>query len=314
MTRAARGWRFIRDLIGKAYRDDIFFMAGAITFNLVIAIVPILLLAAGVTGWVLRARFVDPGAGAVGLVLRLLPRGAVDPDLVAALEDTVGGVVDRSAGLSLAGALVLVWISTRLVGTLRSVLRRVFDQRVDRSLVAGKWFDFRMVLVGASFIILGLGLARGTSQLIGLLSERAGLAPSRWVNEGAGAALELLFMWILLLVIYRVVPLGRLPRRTTLTAATITAVSLTVLKEAFAWYIRNVADFSSTYGNLATLAVLFFYLYYASVAFVLGGEASVVLNGLGPLAAERILNGEQEAAVSGEASPAGRPLVERVPQ
>ncbi|MEZ4422402.1 MAG: YihY/virulence factor BrkB family protein [Gemmatimonadota bacterium] len=301
MTRARAGWRTLRALVEKAYRDDIFFMAGAITFNLVIAIVPILLLAAGVTGWVLKARFVDPGAGAVGLVLRALPRGAVDPDLVTALEDTVAQVVDQSTGFSLAGALVLVWISTRLVGTLRSVLRRVFEQETDRSLLAGKWFDFRMVLVGAAFIILGLGLARGTSQLIRLASDRSGLMPRPWVSEGVGALLELAFMWVLLLIIYRVVPLRELPRRTALTAATLTAVGLALLKEAFAWYIRNVADFSSTYGNLATLAVLFFYLYYASVAFVLGGEIAVIT--AGPRPAEHNLK-----EPGSEAPPSAEPL------
>jgi hypothetical protein len=48
------------------------------------------------------------------------------------------------------GAVVLAWISTRLVGTLRVVLRRLFDLEEDRGIVRGKLFDFKVVLLGAS--------------------------------------------------------------------------------------------------------------------------------------------------------------------
>jgi uncharacterized BrkB/YihY/UPF0761 family membrane protein len=37
-----------------------------------------------------------------------------------------------------------------------------------------------------------------------------------------------------------------------------------------------VADYRSTYGNLTTLVVLFFWIYYASVVFILSGELAQV--------------------------------------
>jgi uncharacterized BrkB/YihY/UPF0761 family membrane protein len=49
-----------------------------------------------------------------------------------------------------------------------------------------------------------------------------------------------------------------------------------VLKLGFSWYVTSVADYSTTYGNLATLAVLFFWVYYTSIAFILAGEIGQV--------------------------------------
>ena len=44
----------------------------------------------------------------------------------------------------------------------------------------------------------------------------------------------------------------------------------------FGWYVTSVADCRSAYGNLATIVVLLFWIYYGSVVFVLSGEVAQV--------------------------------------
>ncbi len=281
--------RFLKRLLKKAHRDDVFFMSGAITFNLLLAVVPLLLLTVGLAGLVLQSRLPDPGAAVVEVVLQLLPRGTLDEGLRTAITSSVEGVVDRSVGFSFVGALILLWLSARLISTLRSVLRRVFEQDVSRPVIRGKLFDFRMVFLGAAFLLVALGAGRAATRLIELFSEALGIEAPGWMGAGVGAGLDLILMWLLLLAIYRMVPADRVDRRVGLWAASITALTLAGLKEGFAWYIRTVADFSSAYGNLATLAVLFFYLYYAAMAFVLGGQAAVVADGMRTPPSEHIL-------------------------
>ena len=54
------------------------------------------------------------------------------------------------------------------------------------------------------------------------------------------------------------------------------ALSYEVMKWGFGWYATSVADYRSAYGNLTTLVVLFFWIYYASVVFILSGEIAQV--------------------------------------
>ena len=54
------------------------------------------------------------------------------------------------------------------------------------------------------------------------------------------------------------------------------ALSYEVMKWGFGWYATSVADYRSTYGNFTTLVVLFFWIYYASVVFILSGEIAQV--------------------------------------
>jgi membrane protein len=66
------------------------------------------------------------------------------------------------------------------------------------------------------------------------------------------------------------------PWRTAIIAATFTAVGHELLKMAFSWYATDVADYGTAFGNLATVAVLFFWIYYGALVFILGGEFAQV--------------------------------------
>jgi membrane protein len=64
---------FARRVYDKAGDDNIFFLAGAIAFNIVVAIVPLLLFAVGIAGVVLTARFGDPATVLVNRLLDYIP-------------------------------------------------------------------------------------------------------------------------------------------------------------------------------------------------------------------------------------------------
>ena len=82
--------------------------------------------------------------------------------------------------------------------------------------------------------------------------------------------------WALFALVYWYVTALQISWRTALMAATVMAVSYELMKWGFSWYVTSVADYRSAYGNLATIVVLLFWIYYVSVVFVLGGEVAQV--------------------------------------
>jgi membrane protein len=191
--------------------------------------------------------------------------------LINAVRRIVERVIDERASLSLVGVLVLIWISTRLVGTLRSVLRRIFEITGSRSVIHGKLFDAQMVVLGGAFIVLNMGVTAAAYWLrdFGISRFEPEGHVRLLVQQSVGVALSFLSLWVLLLLVYQFVAYGRVQWRIVLIASTVTAVITELMKAGFAWYVREVASFRTTYGSLAALAILFFYLYYLSVAFVL---------------------------------------------
>jgi len=258
----------------KVAKDDVFFMAGAVAFSILVATLPLLLLAIGISGYVLSAQVADPVEAIVSVVTAMMPEGAVGQDVANIVRAVVGNVLEQRSGFTLVGALIFTWFATRLVGTLRVVVRHIFDVAQDRGIVHGKLFDVVVVVVGALLLTLNIGVTVTFESAVGFGVEVLGaggdvLEAAKWMF---GHGVALLSVWFLFLIIYRYLPAGRVSWRTSMVAATFAAVAHEAIKLGFSWYATDVVDYSSTWGNVAVVALLVVWIYYEAVVFILGGE------------------------------------------
>lgn len=273
---SAGGWDFTVRVWNKAGDDDIFFLAGGIAFNVLLAAAPFFLLLVGILTYVLRRTLEDPREAAVEYVLSILPPSQ---QVVGITGHIVDRVMEGGPSFGAIGLLLFIWASTRLFGTLRAVLKDIFDLPEERGIVAGKIFDLEMVLVAGTLLVLntGITLALEAAQRFGL--EWLGLENQRaaqvfvvtWPRLAAFG-----FIFLMFLLIYRFLPLRRTPWRISLVAAAFSSVSWELLKGLFAWYVSDVVDYSRTYGTLLAPVLLVFWVYYSSVVFILGGEVAQV--------------------------------------
>jgi membrane protein len=274
LGRAARevAGDYIRRVWSKADQDRIFFMAGAIAFNVLVAIVPLALAAIGITGMVLQHRYEEESAERlVSYLLQALP--PVSDEFTRNVATRLRPLLDQAGGFTSVGVAVFVWLATRLVGTLRTALREVFDIHQDRSIIAGKLFDIQMVIVAGSLLAVNIGFTIVMQVLSRFGVEFLGL---RAYDESVIFPLvAFISLYIMFALIYRYLPARRPQWRTAIIAATFTSVLFELLKQAFAWYVRRV-DYSSTYQNFAFLVILVLYVYYMAIIFILGGEVGQV--------------------------------------
>lgn len=274
-ARAASG-DFLRRVYKKAEQDQIFFMGGAIAFNVLVAIVPLALAAVGVAGFFLQAQEgVSPADPVVRYLLQVLP--PVSSDFAQYMRDTLDEIISQSTGLFTIGTIVFAWLATRLVGTLRTSLREIFDIQQDRGIIAGKFFDLQMVFVAGTLLALNIIITVGLGQV-----TEAGIAFLHIADQQGsllqsiiGQALAFLTIWFMFVLIYRYLPARRIQWRTALISATFTAILFELMKSGFALYFRN-ANYASTYGALGFIAIVVIYVYYMALAFILGGEVGQV--------------------------------------
>jgi len=252
-------------------------MAGAITFNVLLAVVPLILLVAGLTGFLLTARFGYPTPDVVQVLLSQIPLVEGDVDLPQAVGAVLEGLVAERTGFSILGGLVLLWISTRLVATLRVVLREIFhiDDK-DRGILWGKLFDFQVVLLGGVLILLNVGVtvAAQTVQAFGVELLGLGGAMAAFFRSTVALLLSFGTAWVLFFLLYRYIPPRHIPIRTAAVGATFTAVAYELMKAGFAWYATSVATYTTAYGSLAVAAMLFFWIYYSAAVFIFGGHVA----------------------------------------
>ncbi len=268
---------FLRRVYKKAEQDKIFFMAGAIAFNVLVAIVPLILAMLGVAGLILQSRY---GVGAeeplVRYILEALP--PVSAEFNQQVREYIRALLEQSSGFLGIGTVIFAWLATRLVGTLRTALREIFDIQHDRGIVAGKLFDIRMVVAAGTLLAINAALTVVMNVIAEAGYSILGIGPSQvqalnqlYLRIGA-----LLSIWFMFLLIYRYLPFRKIQWRTALVAATFTALFIELLKQAFAWYITGFADYRSAYANLANLFVVILWVYYSAVIFIIGGEVAQV--------------------------------------
>jgi membrane protein len=269
------GGEFVTRLYVKAGEDDIFFLAGGIAYNVVLAAVPFILMLVAVFGWVLRAQFEDPQKAVVDYVFKILaPSQQVD--LIT--RDVVGTIVSGSTGFGVVGFLFFVWGSTALFGTLRAALRIIFDLPEERGIVEGKLFDLQMVVMAGTLFFANTGISvllegaqRYGVEWLGLGGEGVKAAQRMWAQFLAFAVIFVMF-----LLIYRYLPKRRTPLRMSLVAAGFAAVGWELLKSLFALYLDNAPNLKSTWAAALGPVVVVLWVYYAGVVFILGGEVAQV--------------------------------------
>jgi membrane protein len=269
---------FVRRVYKKADQDQIFFMAGAIAFNVLVAIVPLILASLGIAGQILQKRLPDPEETLLRNILNAIP--PVGPEFEEMVRRMLSDLLGKSSGITIVSLFLLMWVSTRLVGTLRAALREVFDIGVDRNIIQGKLFDLEMVLFTGTLFAINVTLtflAQFFNDLIVRYGrDWFGLAPLGVIESLYLNGLAITSAWVMFLLIYRFLPYRRIHWRTAMVAATFTTTLFELLKRAFGWYVSHVADYGSTYGNIANLVILVLWVYYIAIVFILGGEVGQV--------------------------------------
>ena len=259
--------------------DDIFFLAGGIAFNILLAVVPFTLLIVTAAATLLQQTADASAAEVSALVDRLLPGGLGAGNTL--LRNVVLDAVRTRGQVGVVSAVSFVWFSTRLFGSLRSVLGAVFDIDQERGIVAGKLFDVKVTVVSTVLVVaysalsayLSLATSSGVRVLISIGVRQDVMGG---LEYWAGRAVAFAFITGMFFGLYKTLPNRRIRWQTALLAAAFAGALLEVAKMVFTLYVRSFNPGSLYTGTLAAFVIVVVWVYYASVVFILGGEVAQV--------------------------------------
>ena len=259
---------FLRRLWDKAGRDEIFFLSSGITFNVLICIVPLLLLAISILGYVVASSS-EAYATTLAMVQDVLPVSGEE------VRTLLLSLIPERTRLGVVGLLALVWASTRLFGSLRTVLFVIFElDDADRmSILRGKLHDAQMVIVVGLVFMVSMAL----TALVGWIGQLGTPLFGRSVGDlplwsfVAGVALTFVITVVMFYILYRYLPGRLVDRRTATVAAAISGILFEAAKYLFVKIVAGITNFA-IYGQFSTLILILAWVYYSAVVFILGGE------------------------------------------
>jgi membrane protein len=276
---AVAAW-YARAMWRKAGKDDLFFLAGGVAFGILLAGVPFFFLLASGLGYALNKSADASSGAAVEFIQNLFPATWSG---TGSLVDPVMREVVRTRGtVGVLGAVAFVWFSTRLFGSMRSVLLHVFEVPRGRGIVWGKLFDATLTLATTVLIVLWVAvsayLALARSSGVELLSQWGLHAEQvmKPITYVVGRVVAFGIFGGLLTVLYKLLP-NRPVRWAQAVVGGVTSATLFELaRSGFSFVVHHYNPASWYTGTLAAVIVVIFWVYYAALIFVLGGELSQV--------------------------------------
>lgn len=258
-----------RGLVTAYRRNDLLTYAGAISFQILFALVPLLLLGLGLLGvFHLKDVWRQDLAPHV--------RDEVSRAAFALIDQTANQVLDRRQLLWVTfGAGFAVWQVSGAVRAVMGVFNRIYDvperrpfwPRIAVSIALAAILTV-LVLATVAIVDLGPGAAR---QVAGHgVAARVGGFVLRW-----GCAVALLLGVVALLV--RFAPDTSRPWRWVSLGSLLVVGGWIAMSLVFAWYLGSVADYRSVFGSLATVIVLMEYLYIAAITFLTGIQIDALM-------------------------------------
>lgn len=242
----------IRRTIEAAYEDNIPFLAGALSFDILLTAIPFVGLVLGVVGYLAEYQLTVQQLDVHGLLVRFLPDAADFGFIERALAD----LVERRGHLTVLAAPLFLWFSTRMFGGLRAALNEVFDTEENRPWPVAKLLDLAMVFVAGA---LFLANAFATTS-----------------RNFFSYPLSLLFSTLLFFVIFKFAPSRRIYWRTSLVASLFCAVAFEIAKRLYALYVASFMTFDRFASDANLIGILLFvlWIYYTAYMFLLGGEVA----------------------------------------
>lgn len=279
----ARPARVLRDYVTRIYDnsadDNIFFLASGIAFDLLLAAVPFVLLLLAGLGYLLNQSASASSAAIWTVIDQLLPPHAETAN--APIHALINDAIRARGPTGLIGLIGFIWFSTRLFGSVRTVLADVFDIEQQRSIIIGKLFDAQITVIATLLFVaytalsayVRIATSHGAQVFIALGLRDEVMSGVEYVFGNLVAAALIVIMFFAL---YRFLPDRRIPWRTALVAALFTSVLFEIAKFAFTAYLSSFNPGSFYTGTLYAIAIIVLWVYYAGLIFILGGEVGRV--------------------------------------
>ncbi len=271
-------WDFLKLMDEKGREDKVFLLAGGVAFNLLLALIPLFVITITAMGFFLGRTKDESTQRIVDLLGSVLP---VAPDVALTIQQRLGELLSNATGTASVGTIALIWLSTRLFGSLRVVLADVFDIEETRNIVTGKLFDIRMTLVSSVFLMsyfvitTYLAIEKTRERVVwaryGIREEMIGR-----VEYWGGRLLAFAFIMFTFFLLYRYLPRKRIRWRTATAAALFSSIMIEVARHLFGQYSPGMQLGNLYTGVVLAIVISVAWSYYVALIFILGGEIAQV--------------------------------------
>jgi membrane protein len=260
-----RGWlQIVKRGWAEAKADQVPLLAAGVAFYAFLALFPLLIAMVLIYGLVAEPATI---ANQVGQLTAGLPEDATK---IITDQLTLASTRETGAGIGVAVSILLaLWAASGGMSNLMTAISTAYDEEEKRSFIKKRLLALGLTLGAIVFMIVMLGLVAVFPALADLIDSgvvRFLLQVARWVLLAVLVAAALA-------VLYRIAPDRDAPKMRWVSVGAVAATVLWLLASAgFSIYVANFGNYAKTYGAIAGIVVMLFWLWITAYAILLGAE------------------------------------------
>ncbi|MGE5806702.1 MAG: YihY/virulence factor BrkB family protein [Ignavibacteria bacterium] len=260
---------------GLYYRIDehhVFLFSGGLAFSLFVCIVPFILIIFAVAGTILDStemqfqisRFIDT----------IIPYSQYAEYVKDIIFARINEVIEYKNIAGLIGGFGLLFAASGLFSSMRTILNKIFGLKFEEPFLIGKLKDFALVLMVILIFFFSIILMPALDVFLRIASrfENLKFFGSTILEQIIVSSLSLILLFILFSILYFVVPKIKIGKKTVFMGAFCASLLCEGAKQLFGYYIYNFGTLGKIYGTYALIVVVVFWIYYASIVFIIGAE------------------------------------------
>jgi membrane protein len=263
----ARGWKNILLRVWNNIGEDrVMLVAAGVTYYCLLAIFPAIAALVAIYGF-----FTDPASisAQVDKLSGVLPGGALD--VFRQQTNQVASQGPTKLGIAfIIGFVVSLWSANAGIKSIFDALNLVYDEPEKRGFIRLNLVSLAFTVAAILFILIAIGC-------IGALP--AVFSSSQF--QGVTALVAQVVRWPVLFIIiavglafvYRYGPSRTEPQWRWITwGSAFAAIAWIAISIGFSWYAANFGSYNKTYGSLAAVVVLMFWLWLSAAIILIGAE------------------------------------------
>lgn len=238
-------------------------LAGSLAYYTFLSLLPLLMIAGFLIGTLLHGSF-DLRDDMANAVRRLFPgiEGA----------QILNQLIETRVVFGLIGLVTVSYAGSGFVGALTASLNQMWEVRTGRNPIGQKLLNYLVIMLLGAVLLGSTALTIWTAYLTRVaLGDRAGPVPR--LLELIASPLSL---FVVLLLLYRLLPARRLSWRSQIPGAAAGAVAVELLKRGFTFWAQNSAGVAVLPRTLVSVVLLLVWLGFFGQAILYGAALNVV--------------------------------------
>lgn len=254
---------FIASYVNHCRGNDLKITAGYLSFITLLSLIPILTVMLSVIS--AFPKFTGARELIEGFIFtNFLPASSHQ------IQGYIDSFVDNASKMTAVGIIFLIAVALSLISSVDTALNKIWRVQNKRKGVISFSIYWMVLTLGPVFIGASIGV---TSYIVSMADSLTGGVIGLALIE----LLPFTISAIAFLFLYMLVPNRDVPLRPALAGAVFAALMFEVTKRGFALYITNFPSYQVIYGTLATIPILFIWVYLSWIVVLLGAEFTVML-------------------------------------